>query len=92
MAATFIANSTSIQGCFKRVAMQFGQMYKRKAFLHWYLEEGMEDSEFTEAEANLNDLIHEYQQYEAATTDIGEADQVDEKYEYGSEADLLEEQ
>ena len=36
-----------------------------KAFLHWYTNEGMDEMEFTEAESNLNDLISEYQQYQA---------------------------
>jgi tubulin beta len=41
-------------------------MFKRKAFLHWYTGEGMEELEFTEAESNINDLLTEYQQYETA--------------------------
>ena len=40
-------------------------MFKRKAFLHWYTGEGMDEMEFTEAEANMNDLLNEYQQYQA---------------------------
>lgn len=41
-------------------------MFRRKAFLHWYTGEGMDEMEFTEAESNLNDLISEYQQYQEA--------------------------
>lgn len=41
-------------------------MFKRKAFLHWYTGEGMDELEFTEAESNINDLLTEYQQYETA--------------------------
>jgi tubulin beta len=44
-------------------------MFRRKAFLHWYTGEGMDEMEFTEAEANLNDLISEYQQYQDATSE-----------------------
>jgi tubulin beta len=44
-------------------------MFRRKAFLHWYTGEGMEEIEFTEAESNLADLISEYQQYQEATVD-----------------------
>lgn len=44
-------------------------MFRRKAFLHWYTGEGMDEMEFTEAESNMNDLISEYQQYQEATTD-----------------------
>jgi len=69
MSGTFIGNSTSIQHLFKRVGQQFNAMFKRKAFLHWYTNEGMDDMEFTEAESNMNDLISEYQQYEVATAE-----------------------
>jgi len=69
MAATFIGNSTSIQEMFKRVSDQFTLMFRRKAFLHWYTGEGMDEMEFTEAESNMNDLVAEYQQYQEATVE-----------------------
>jgi tubulin beta len=72
MSSTFIGNSTAIQGLFKRVATQFSSMFKRRAFLHWYTGEGMDEMEFTEAESNLNDILNEYQQYQDATADMGE--------------------
>ena len=43
---------------------QFTSMFRRKAFLHWYTGEGMDEMEFTEAESNMNDLVSEYQQYQ----------------------------
>jgi len=64
MSATFIGNSTAIQEIFKRISEQFTAMFRRKAFLHWYTGEGMDEMEFTEAESNMNDLISEYQQYQ----------------------------
>merc|ERR1712071_140332 len=67
MSATFIGNSTAIQELFKRVSEQFTAMFRRKAFLHWYTGEGMDEMEFTEAESNMNDLVSEYQQYQEAT-------------------------
>ncbi|KAK4400791.1 Tubulin beta-1 chain [Sesamum angolense] len=69
MASTFIGNSTSIQEMFRRVSEQFTAMFRRKAFLHWYTGEGMDEMEFTEAESNMNDLVAEYQQYQDATAD-----------------------
>ena len=42
---------------FKRVSDQFTAMFRRKAFLHWYTGEGMDEMEFTEAESNMNDLV-----------------------------------
>lgn len=72
MSGTFIGNSTSIQEIFKRIGEQFTAMFRRKAFLHWYTGEGMDEMEFTEAESNMNDLVSEYQQYQEATVDDGD--------------------
>merc|ERR1712077_6209 len=69
MSATFIGNSTAIQELFKRISEQFTAMFRRKAFLHWYTGEGMDEMEFTEAESNMNDLVSEYQQYQEATAE-----------------------
>ncbi|ORX87635.1 alpha-beta tubulin [Basidiobolus meristosporus CBS 931.73] len=69
MAVTFLGNSTAIQELFKRVNEQFTAMFRRKAFLHWYTGEGMDEMEFTEAESNMNDLVSEYQQYQDATVE-----------------------
>ncbi|XP_014769976.1 tubulin beta chain [Octopus bimaculoides] len=78
MSATFIGNSTAIQEIFKRISEQFTAMFRRKAFLHWYTGEGMDEMEFTEAESNMNDLVSEYQQYqEARATDSDEYDDED---------------
>merc|ERR1719503_481629 len=76
MAATFLGNTTSIQEMFKRVSEQFTAMFRRKAFLHWYTGEGMDEMEFTEAESNMNDLVSEYQQYQdASAEEEGEYDE-----------------
>ena len=55
--ATFIGNTTAIQELFKRVSEQFTAMFRRKAFLHWYTGEGMDEMEFTEAESNMNGKV-----------------------------------
>jgi tubulin beta len=81
MAVTFVGNSTAIQEVFKRVNDQFTAMFKRKAFLHWYTGEGMDEMEFTEAESNLHDLISEYQQYQEAGVDDEEQVEAEEGQE-----------
>ncbi|XP_023160466.1 tubulin beta chain isoform X2 [Drosophila hydei] len=88
MAATFIGNTTAIQEIFKRISEQFTAMFRRKAFLHWYTGEGMDEMEFTEAESNMNDLISEYQQYQEATADddVEFDDEQAEQEAYESEA------
>lgn len=90
MSVTFIANNTAIQSLFKRVSDQFTAMFRRKAFLHSYTNEGMEEMEFTEAESNMNDLISEYQQYEQATAeDEGEEEYAEDEYEGGHEEEEM---
>nr|KJB59754.1 hypothetical protein B456_009G269800 [Gossypium raimondii] len=84
MSSTFVGNSTSIHEMFRRVSEQFTAMFRRKAFLHWYTGEGMDEMEFTEAESNMNDLVAEYQQYQDATVeDEGEYEKegLEENYE-----------
>uniref|UniRef100_A0A182NN56 Tubulin beta chain n=1 Tax=Anopheles dirus TaxID=7168 RepID=A0A182NN56_9DIPT len=80
MSATFIGNTTAIQEIFKRISEQFTAMFRRKAFLHWYTGEGMDEMEFTEAESNMNDLISEYQQYQdAEVEDYDEMEEIPEE-------------
>jgi len=66
MAATFIGNTTSFRELFTRVDGQFQKMYARRAFIHWYVNEGLETVEFDEARSNMTDLIQEYEMYETA--------------------------
>lgn len=70
--ATFVGNNTCIQELFRRITEQFSAMFRRKAFLHWYTGEGMDEMEFTEAESNMNDIISEYEQFQEATADEAE--------------------
>ncbi|KPJ17359.1 Tubulin beta-1 chain [Papilio machaon] len=92
MSATFIGNTTAIQEVFKRISEQFTAMFRRKAFLHWYTGEGMDEMEFTEADSNMSDLISEYQQYQEAGVedDDVEFDEREEEQENTeAEADVL---
>jgi len=78
MCATFVGNNTAIAGGpLQRIRTQFAEMYRRRAFVHWYTGEGMDEMEFSQAESTLNDLRDEYQQCQDATASIdnGEARQ-----------------
>jgi tubulin beta len=66
---TFIGNNTAMKMIYQRIIDQFQNLYSRKAFIHWYVGEGMDEMEFTEAESNVADLIAEYEQYQEATAD-----------------------
>lgn len=68
ISATRVANTTQLGGLFQRIAAQFASLYKRKAFLHWYQGEGMDEMEFQEADKSVRDLITEYQRCEEGTS------------------------
>jgi tubulin beta len=80
LSATSVVNTTALKAIFQRLATQFGALFKRKAFLHWYKGEGMDEMEFQEADKNVRDLITEYQdkenaKYQEDSEDVGsEAD------------------
>ena len=76
---TLLGNSTSIAEIFKRVGEQFSAMFTRKAFVHRYTSEGMDEMEFDEAEMNMNDLISEYQEYQDASADENDPDEQEEE-------------
>ncbi|KAF8290521.1 hypothetical protein TcYC6_0003150 [Trypanosoma cruzi] len=67
---------------FRRVGEQFTASFRRKAFLHWYTDEGMDEMEFTEASGGVQHerSVSEYQQYQDAT--IEEEGEFDEEEQY----------
>lgn len=60
MSATFIGNTTGVVQLFDKCLKSFQGMLNRKAFLHWYTSEGMEEQEFLDAGVTLQDLMEEY--------------------------------
>merc|ERR1712173_174076 len=79
LSATAVVNTTSLKAIFQRLATQFGALFKRKAFLHWYKGEGMDEMEFQEADKNVRDLITEYQDKENAKYEDENTDDEDDQ-------------
>ncbi|EDV99542.1 probable tubulin beta chain CG32396 [Drosophila grimshawi] len=81
MSATFIGNTTAIQTLFKRLLDLSSIMLRRKAHLHWYTGEGMEEHEFIAAQEELLAIIDEYRasgRDDGDTRDSGKRDSDDE--------------
>lgn len=56
----FFGNHMQLSRYLDHLYYSFTAMFRRKAFLYKYLEYGMDEMEFTEAESNVNDFISEY--------------------------------
>lgn len=60
LSATFVSNTTAIHTSFKKLVCSFRSMFQKRAYIHWYTGEGMDENEFEEAEAGVLSLIDEY--------------------------------
>ena len=77
-AVCMLSNTTAVGKAWARLGHKFDLLYAKRAFIHWYVGEGMEEGEFSEAR---EDMVAVERDSEELGTDSAE-DEEEYGYEY----------
>lgn len=75
-----LSNTTAVRDAWARLDYKFDLMFRKRAFLHWYLSEGMTMDQFTDTRENLACLETDYEEVGFDTKRDSDDDIKDDEY------------